>query len=68
MGRAGEDVVAPMMAGLPSAPCVPAESYSAKPEHCSTPGVAAMLLCDPREAVTIAYKHPAEVRSVGSFS
>lgn len=34
----------------------------------STPGVAATLLRDPREAVSITYIHPVEVSSVGPFS
>ncbi|KAM6196777.1 uncharacterized protein WM294_008322 [Sarcoramphus papa] len=37
-------------------------------KRCLMSGVAAMLLCDLREAVTIAYKHPVEIRSVGPFS
>lgn len=37
-------------------------------KRCLMPEVAAMSLCDLREAVTITYKHPAEIRSVGPFS
>lgn len=46
----------------------PVESCSAKPESCWMPGVAAMVLCDLREAVPTAYRHPVEMRSVGPLS
>lgn len=60
--------MAPAVAGLRGATCLPVESCSAEPESCWVPGVAAALLCDLREAVPTAYTQPVGMRSVGALS